>query len=195
MSVKRRDDLIRETVRGRDVLDVGFVDMFRTLYLHKEISRVAKVTGIDTDSDGIKKGKHEGLDVYLMDAEKIKFNKKFDAVVACDVVEHLNNFGLFLVGAWKHLKTDGELIITTNNPNYWRLNEKNSGHTCRLSFATLEEILRRHGFVIMEKGYTKGEYYPKNIDDFLPFKRFKDTIYVIARKTKKPTLINNYVRG
>lgn len=185
IKILRRDELVTRVVMGKKVLDIGFVDNSRTMKLHTTMSTVCNLMGIDSDVEGVKIAKEKGFNVKIMDAEKINLGETFDVIVACDIIEHLNNPGLFLKGVLKYLRSNGKLVITTPNPNYFRLNENGSFHTCRFSFRNLEELLSRYGFVIQERGYVKNEHYPKSVEDIIPFKSFRDTIYVIAVKQKK----------
>jgi len=114
--------LIYPFIKGKSVLDVGCVDHDVTranqekFWSHLFLSEITKETvGIDIEEKSIEIMKKMGFKVYLMDAEKIKFERKFDVVFAGEVIEHLTNPGLFLQGASKVLKDSGKIIVTTPN--------------------------------------------------------------------------------
>lgn len=178
--VTRRNELVKAYCHGKRVLDIGFVNNDKTMKLHKELNAICDLTGIDIDKMGVEHAKKQGFKARYMNAETMELNQKFDIIMAGDIIEHLNNFGMFIQRAVKHLTKNGKLIITTPNPLYFRLNENGSFHTCRFSFKNLEELLSRYGLRIEEKGYTQSELYPVCIEDFLPSKIFRNTIYVVA---------------
>lgn len=84
-----RFDVIKPYIKNKDVLDVGCVhDNLRAVrivgrWLHGKIAEHAKhVIGIDTLEEGINEMKRMGYDVKHMNAEKLRFYKKFDVIVA-----------------------------------------------------------------------------------------------------------------
>ena len=46
--------------------------------------------------------------------------KKFDTIVASEVIEHVHNSVKIFLECNRHLKTGGILIITTDNPYRWQ---------------------------------------------------------------------------
>lgn len=115
-------------VKDKDVLDVGCVDgdikvvNVKRLWNHWFIHLLAKrVTGIDIEKNSIRKMKSMGFNALYMSAEEIKFKNKFDVVFGGEVIEHLSNPGLFLLGAKKALKKDGVIVLST--PNTYAVNK------------------------------------------------------------------------
>jgi len=81
--------------------------------------------------------------------ETYSFNREFDVIVAGDVIEHVENQGLFLSNIKKHLKKDGKLIITTPNAKWTTVFLKpNPTHTLWHDIYTLRRILSLTGFSI-----------------------------------------------
>lgn len=180
----KRNDIVLNLARGKKVLHVGFADDDRMMRLHKELDKVCWLTGIDTDKIAVKEARKLGFKVFLMDAERMKFRRRFDIILACDVLEHMNNFGLFLKGANKYCHT---LVVTVPNPEYWKLTQ-HIGHTAMFCFENLKTLLSRHGFRIIHKGYAKSELYTNlqaKVENAIPLTFFKDTIYVIAVKVRE----------
>jgi 2-polyprenyl-3-methyl-5-hydroxy-6-metoxy-1,4-benzoquinol methylase len=81
--------------------------------------------------------------------------RTFDTVVAADVVEHLNNFGLFLKGVAPYLSRNGTLVITT--PHAFAAKRMlamlltgrehvHPDHTAYYSVSTMSRILDRHSY-------------------------------------------------
>jgi len=83
-------------------------------------------------------------------AETVKVNKKFDLVVAGEIIEHLNNAGVFLDNMASHLRKGGRIIITTPNVKSlaYLFFKGNCEHTCWYCKYTLKELVERHGFKV-----------------------------------------------
>ena len=165
-----RIDIILEETKDRDVLDIGCIDMDKSMYLYNAIkSRARSVTGIDTQKvRGIIQGNFETM----------KMKRKFSCIIAGEVIEHLDNIGLFLDNCKRHLSPGGKLIITTPNSlsierivrhiftgkvkqdSFLKANINE--HTCYFTFEVLERLLYRHGFKISKKLFVNHEIHDKN---------------------------------
>ncbi len=174
-----RENFFIASCAGRRVLHIGCTSMpytqqrlDRGTHLHKLLLGVTKeLYGIDLSKEGIDiMKKHLNCDnLYVGDAERldeISLDKKdFDVILAGDVLEHLNNPGLFLKGIRRFMMPNTRLIISTNNafslPNFIRLTVKGfregTGHVMVNSPATLTNLLDRHGLKIKQifTGYQK----------------------------------------
>jgi SAM-dependent methyltransferase len=119
--VLRKTDFIINHCRGRDVLDIGCVDhsadsSSSAEWLHAAIAGVARSTlGVDSAASEVAKLVAKGHAIKVGDAEHLQLDRKFDVVVAGDVIEHLSSIGLFLESAKRHLVSGGVLVITTPN--------------------------------------------------------------------------------
>ena len=93
--------------------------------LSERISRLgASVTGIDVTKRSIEIAKthalNSGLNINYINTDVSSFvknnsSKKFDLIIASEVIEHLDNRSLFFKETSKLLKNKGILIITTIN--------------------------------------------------------------------------------
>lgn len=171
-----RDDWLVEACRGKRVLHVGCTDWPMTRrrinenrLLHKKICEVAKeAIGLDIDKEGIKQLSSLMPDkiFVLHNAEKIEecealVGKRFDIILAADLLEHLSNIGLFLNGVRKMLRPQGRLLITTPHAfaikRYLALiflasEHVHHDHIAYFSISTLFSLLSRYGLEI-EKAY------------------------------------------
>jgi len=155
-----RNEYLRQKVKGKTVLHVGCSDFPITKQRIKEKtllhlmlqSTAKKVVGIDLSEEGIGVLKENGIDnVFAMDAENIDLSDKFDVILAGDVLEHLNNPGLFLEKASSLLNPGGEVIIgvpsalTFNNLRTWLLGRElvHVDHTFYFSPKTLSGLCAR----------------------------------------------------
>ncbi len=112
-----KDNRIKEIISlipiNKDVLDIGCA---QNPEIYEALAKKSpKIIGIDIDKKKTQKMQDKGHRVYLMNAENIKLNYRFDYIVAGEVIEHLSNPGLFIESAKKHLKNKGKIIITTPN--------------------------------------------------------------------------------
>lgn len=165
-----RDKFIIEKCKGNRVLHVGFADFPFTVekiasgkWLHSHISSVAsECVGVDLDKNTVdllreKYGKKNILVGNAESLDQINCNC-FDIVVAGEIIEHLNNPGLFLSTAKKVLSPGGLLIITTVNAFCLRrliripfgYESVHSDHTYYFSHVTLHTLVSRYDYRLVE---------------------------------------------
>lgn len=147
----------------KDVLDLGCVqhnpeNHKSKFWLHKALREVSgTILGMDIYEPGVEYLRGQGFNVVLGDAQSFDLGRKFDVIVAGDLIEHLDNLGGFLASCRKHLRPGGELLISTPNPWYWRHIVKaalrgrvgvNREHTLWLCPTTLSQLARRYDFAV-----------------------------------------------
>lgn len=116
----------------------------------------ATVVGIDTAAEGIAAMQNEGLSVEVGDATAFDFDAKFDAVVAGDIIEHLDRPGAMLECARRNLHPNGRLVVSTPNVWCWFFMAQtfrnhvhsNEEHTCWYDERTLRQLLKRKQFAV-----------------------------------------------
>lgn len=190
----QREKWIIDKIKNKDVLDIGSIGQSEEYSLWKLLDKNSKtLTGVDlpTATESLKNDfklnktayAHENDDrIFYGNMESINLNKKFDIVVAGDVIEHVSNQGLFLDNIQKHLKDNGTLIITTPNAKWLTVIFKpNITHTLWHDKYTLEILLNRHNFKIDD-----FKYYVGNKPHYNLIKRllaFRQSIYVACSKS------------
>lgn len=156
---------------GRRVLHLGCVDaglvedrFARGELMHQKLVKVAaELWGADIDGEGIAFLREQGFGNLfagdIIDGIPELESQSFDVIVASEVLEHLDNPGLFL-DAVRNLMTPSrtELIVTV--PNAYRLDSLLSmwrgvenvhpDHNYWFSYYTLTNLLRKRGFEIAE---------------------------------------------
>ena len=102
-------------VGGRDILDVGCGG---GLLCEPLARQGAHVIGLDASSDAILVAKqHAGelpIDYRCGTIETVSENN-FDAILAMEIVEHLDNVPIFIQSCAKRLNPGGKLILSTIN--------------------------------------------------------------------------------
>jgi 2-polyprenyl-3-methyl-5-hydroxy-6-metoxy-1,4-benzoquinol methylase len=207
---KNRFDAIEPYIKNRTVLDIGCVDArpdgqkkYSSTGLHLFLKEHAsELLGIDIDKKGVEQMRQEGFNVIEANAEDMNLGKKFDCIIAGELIEHLSNPGLFIENARNHLKDQGRLIITTANAfgivNFFRILRKkgikvHADHTCWYDPVTLTQLLSRYSFKpehiyfsnrtrwYLKKYFYKLKYQlPKFVAHLRPY--FSGVVIVIAKK-------------
>jgi len=88
--------------------------------LHLEVAGIAKnLWGLDFDEEGLDKLKERGvgnlLRADLENLDAVPLERKFDVILAGEMIEHLANPGLFLRGVRRFMDPGSLLVITTVN--------------------------------------------------------------------------------
>ena len=188
-----RMELILERCKGKRVLHLGCVDaglLHERLrcgeLMHQKLAEVSsELWGIDINADDISLLRDRGFnnlivgDICHLDQIEIIWEKTFDVIVASEVMEHLQNPGLFLNGV-RGLMVPGktELIITV--PNAFRIDTLiqllhrveyvHPDHHYWFSYHTITSLVQENGFGI-EKVY---------VYSFQP-------VYLFATRIRKPS--------
>ena len=166
-TVTDRLDVLRPHVEGKSVLDVGCVDARPAVHgagerlaladhLFSRLSELAReLVGVDVDAEGVELLRARGLDIRCADAETMDLGRRFEAIVAGEVIEHVENPGSLLRNLRRHLETHGVLAISTPNPFSARQSARiwsrgrPAVHEEHLSWQdpiTLDALLRRTGY-------------------------------------------------
>jgi hypothetical protein len=166
----QRTDIILEHCSGKRVLHLGCTNHPYTeeaikseMLLHFEIEKVATdLYGLDYDQEGIDTLKsHGSKNIYRADLEKLdelELDQTFETIVAGEMIEHLNNPGLFLNGIKRFMEPETTLVLTTVNAYcgmrfVWyglrgkrgRVEFVHPDHVAYYSYSTLKLLIERHG--------------------------------------------------
>ena len=154
---------VRRYVERRTVLDIGAGSGIDRLdWMHALVASVADETvGIELDDALATRARDLGFNVIAADAQTMELGRTFQVVWAGELIEHLSCVGGFLDAAHRHLEPGGRLVLTTPNAfaiaNFvYRIGGRpriNKGHTCWFDEVTLGQLLRRHGFEVVEVSY------------------------------------------
>jgi len=211
-----RNKFILNYIKNKEILDLGFLGENKDKdfsELHKFIlNNSSKTLGVDVKKERIQELKNKGFNVIYDEVTRLKkvkeLNKKFDVVFAGELIEHLENPGIFLDNLKFLLKNQGIVIFSTpnifalryilrhfflgkENP-YWndREEEIKYGHVLSFSKLLLENLLLRKEFEIIDFAYViKDEYegIKGNIEKFISWifpKLSPQMIYIYKLKNE-----------
>lgn len=167
---------------SKRVLDLGCVchnlDQTAVPWLHGFLcDRARSVLGVDFLEEAVAKMRARGYNAVCANVETMELGRagqddeKFDVIVAGDIIEHLDNVGLFLDCVKKYLADGGVFLVTTPNPiTYVRFVRTllrgsagaNREHTCWFTAKVLRQLAGRHGFVVADEAYIDDSrlFYP-----------------------------------
>lgn len=100
--------------RDLRILDIACNDG----YLGKIYSQYGAVSGVDLNEEAVKKAKENSINAVMGNAfeiDKIFDGKKFDVVIAGDIIEHVFDTDLFLNKIYSVLDTNGVILLSTPN--------------------------------------------------------------------------------
>ncbi len=170
LQLVQRTDFILDQCRGKKVLHLGCTNYPYTaeairdkMLLHFDIEKVAAETfGLDLDQEGIDILSAAGSrNIFRADLENLQaldLDESFDVIIAGEIIEHLNNPGLFLSGIQRFMRTGSVLVLTTVNAYcamrffYYGLRGKGGrvelvhpDHVAYYSYFTLKLLIERSG--------------------------------------------------
>lgn len=169
-SLVDRESFVLNLCKDRNVLHLGCADFPYTeqsiasdAWLHAKVSKIAaNCLGIDLNAETItrlreKNGIDNILEGNVEQLDKLNIGL-FDVILAGEIIEHLNNPGLFLDTAKKVLALGGKLVITTTNAFCLRRFVRipfggesiHPDHTYYYSHTTLHTLTKRFGYVLEE---------------------------------------------
>jgi 2-polyprenyl-3-methyl-5-hydroxy-6-metoxy-1,4-benzoquinol methylase len=90
-----------------------------------------------------------GVDLYQMDARALPFDREFDVVTSCDVLEHLDDDAAVTRELFRAVKPGGGLIVTVPQHQWlWSAVDAYSHHRRRYARRQLTAVIESAGFVI-----------------------------------------------
>jgi len=172
-AVVDRTSFFVEQCVGKSVLHLGCTNYPYTeesvrenMLLHTQLEKVAgELYGLDADQAGIDEltrlGSTNILKADLERLDDLNLDKTFDIIIAGDMVEHLNNPGLFLNGTRRFMGPETRLILSTINAYcgmrflWYGLRGKRGkvefvhpDHVAYYSYSTLKLLVERHGMKV-----------------------------------------------
>jgi len=203
-----RRGILQKYCKGKDVLDLGCaggIGEDRDKFTHDAIRDVARsLLGVDINAGIVEECRRKGYDVICADAQDLSLGRKFDVVFAGELIEHLEDQGLFLRSVRKHIRPGGLLMISTPNAHdaAYHINRllgrmkddyeksRGIGHVVMHSYGTLRLLLERSGFKVREYHYicsicqTRRRRLMGLITRIFP--DFSESVLVVAEPARPP---------
>lgn len=135
-------------------LDIGAADGLM-LGMLNDTFKFQQAIGIDLSEELIACSHDVNITLKIGNAENLHFeNGSFDIVIACAVIEHVNNPSKMLSECFRILKPGGTLIITTPNPFQDKIAMKvgygkEEEHNETFNLSELKDMLKSSNFEIM----------------------------------------------
>jgi len=174
LKMVERDAWLLQRAANRIVMHVGCTDAPMTRakaatnqLLHQKLGTVCKeLIGVDLDAESLDYLRHEHgtANLYCHDIEHLESfptQEKVEVLIAGEVLEHLNNVGLFFESCGTRLQEDGVLLVTVPNAlsikrlmvSFVKRKEHvHPDHTSYFSPSTLLRIAQRHRFRVSGVG-------------------------------------------
>lgn len=163
-TLRDRFAVVAPLIRDATVLDIGCASRYgKPDWLHGLLAReVPELVGIDIDEDTVKAMRADGYDARVADAQNFDLGRRFHAVFAGELIEHLDNVHGFLTSVRRHLQPGGRLVLTTPNVFYiadfvyrWGGHgHVHPEHTCWFCEDTLRHVLEVNGYADVEISFT-----------------------------------------
>lgn len=180
-SDKLRLKYINRYLKGKEILDIGSSEGF----IHKMLIEKNKDKNFYTLDK-----KNSNYNINLDNPQKI--NKKFDTLIAGEVIEHLESPIKFIHYCKSILNNKGRLILTTPNatglqylvnPSWCVYYKDYRGHTQAFTLEMLKRILEDAGFKIIYKNYINA-FWINNPLQYISWmiKRIRPDLIIAAEK-------------
>jgi len=189
--VSRVDEVLR-VCEDKKILHLGCADMPYTSQrgdelLHKKLLKVTEqenLWGLDASEEGINTLRELGYQNLICgnveDAHTKLKQEKFDIILAGEIIEHLDNPGLFLESVRSIMTDNSEFILTTvNAPSFkgflfsmLRLEKVHPDHNYYFSYRTLKQLLEKFDLTCDEIYYyveIQGKGFARFLDKILSY--------------------------
>lgn len=183
--IRLKSDTLRfskiiEFIEGNDILDIGSSEG-NVHKLIKEYFEDKKIFSMDLENSDFNNN---------LDNPK-EINKKFDTIIAGEIIEHVISPMDFLKYCKSLLKKNGILILTTPNAiglqyirdTSWCVDDEGyRGHSQTFTMPMLKKNLNELGFEVIHEEYVNAFWINNPLEYFsLIFKRFRPDLMIVGR--------------
>jgi len=147
--------LLHKFAKNASIIDIGCSSGILLNELEHDGFDVNKLYGIDISPVAIENCKANGIqNSYLMDAQNIDLEKKFDVAIASDCLEHIENDKKALQNWFDLLNPKGTLLVFVPAlMSLWSEHDVANMHFRRYTKKELKSKLLENGFEIKKSGY------------------------------------------
>ncbi|MFX0203795.1 MAG: class I SAM-dependent methyltransferase [Candidatus Hodarchaeota archaeon] len=147
----RRYEILRRVKRGENFLEIGPGNLYLAVDLLGYFKRGTLVDfnpDIRERYDTLKKPLKERLDIVIANfsSSATQLQSKYDCIVACEVMEHIENDGDFLNKVYNLLNDHGQLVLSVpSRMHFWSKDDEIIGHFRRYEKRHIINILSKQG--------------------------------------------------
>ncbi|NCN86431.1 class I SAM-dependent methyltransferase [archaeon] len=173
-------DFIKNIKKELDILEIGCGYGYTSYALSKFKHNI---TAIDLSKNAIELAKKHFKNIKFLNVDilKIKHQKKYDLIIATELIEHLEDVPSFIKKCSTLLKNKGYIILSTPNKDFWKnkiwQTDLPPVHATWLSKKTFYTLAKNNNLRVKFTSF--NQYYGREIDKFL-------SIFI---KTKNPNSI------
>ena len=146
----RRHEVLRRVQPGESFLEIGAADLTLTRELLTRFRRGLALDFTDDLPDSYEKlppTEKTRLEISNVDVMTDTVPGDFDCVLACEVMEHIDDDEGFASRLFNSLKPGGQVIVSVPaKAKYWTVHDELVGHLRRYEKADLETLFREAGF-------------------------------------------------
>ena len=146
----RRSELLRQLRPGNRFLELGAADLTlsRELLGHFQSGVAIELTPDAQEAlASLPSEQQERLDVLVADAMEDVVEGQFDAVVFCEVLEHIDDDAGWLAMIHRRLVPGGQLVASVpSRMKYWTHHDEMVGHLRRYERKELIQLIEAAGF-------------------------------------------------
>ena len=150
---RKRNEVILHVVhklkKNGNFADVGGGNGFVASFLQDKLTG-SKILLVEPGAVGCQNAKRRGVkEVFNKTLQELEEYHSLDNIGLFDVVEHIQDDGVFLKDIHKKLSPDGKVFITVPAYNFlWSKEDVIAGHFRRYSIKTISERLKTAGFEV-----------------------------------------------
>ena len=146
----RRHEVLRRVRPGESFMEIGAADLTLTRELLERFDRGLALDFTDDlpeSYENLPAAEKDRLDISNINVMTDDVPGAFDCVVACEVMEHIEDDALFVRKIFENLKPGGQALISVPaKAKYWTVHDKLVGHLRRYERAELTAMLEETGF-------------------------------------------------
>jgi len=147
----RRHEILRRIRPGEAFMEIGAADLTLTREL---LTRFRRGLALDFTDDlpesyeNLPPDEKERLDISNINVMTESVPGDFDCVVACEVMEHIEDDAGFVRRIFERLKPGGQVLISVPaKAQYWTVHDELVGHLRRYESAGLVTMFAEAGFI------------------------------------------------
>ena len=150
----RRYELLRRLGEGEHFLEIGAGRLLLSVELLRHFKRGTLVDFSPRTAEmyeALEDSARSRLTLMITDFMDARIENSVDAVVACEVLEHIEYEDAFLEKVYGHLKPGGHLILSVPaRKDLWARDDEMAGHFRRYEKSEIADLLSRHGLRLLE---------------------------------------------